>query len=384
MTRVAIFIDDFSATGVVVNSIAIARRLLERGCVVQMIASQAEGALIGTVPEGVTVVGLLPADKAGSARPGRLRRSLPEFRRRLREFAPDVLFSAGNHGHLASALASLGLPKCRIIVRISNDLDHMIDGKPVKPYSRWWRILKFRTVAMFADKLVFVSPHLVRSEKVLGKGGIRKAVVIPNGVDARVVRERAKHEVSHEWLSSTAEQPLVLAVGRLAGQKNFENLLRAIAHARRSRPLRLLLIGSGPLESALREQAAALGIAQDVDFMAPVPNPIPFIAGASVLALPSWWEGSSNVLLEALACGTPIVASRTAGSAEDVLDHGRYGVLVDPGDPVAMGEGLLRQIGGDVRLPGDRALAFSRDAALDAYVDLILREELAPSGGSRA
>jgi glycosyltransferase involved in cell wall biosynthesis len=374
MIKVAIFIDDFSATGVVVNSLAIARRLHDRGCVVRLIASQAEGALIGSVPEGVTVAGLLPAGSAGSSRRGRLRRSIPEFRKQLKTFQPDVLFSAGNHGHLASVLAATGLSGCRTIVRISNDLDHMIDGKPVKPFSRWWRIIKFRTIAAFADRLVFVSPHLTRSEAVLGKGAIRKAIAIPNGVDVAAVRKRAEEPVSHEWFANVAEQPIVLAIGRLAPQKNFDNLLRAVAIARRSRPIRLLLIGSGPLKSALHDQAAALGIGDAVDFMAPVPNPMPFLAGASVLALPSWWEGSSNVLLEGLACGTPIVASATAGSAQYVLESGRYGLLVDPGDPEEMAAALLRQIGKDVLLPGDRALDFSREAALNAYAELIIGE----------
>jgi glycosyltransferase involved in cell wall biosynthesis len=346
-----------------------------------LVASQAEGALLDTVPDGVTIVGLLPAGNTKASRRGRLRRSIPEFRNQLKAFAPDVLFSAGNHGHLASVMASRGLSGCRTIVRISNDLDHMIDGKPVRPFSRWWRVLKFRTVAAFADRLVFVSPHLLRSEAVLGKGAIRKAVVIPNGVDAEAVRKRAAEPVSHRWLSDVGEHPLVLAVGRLAPQKNFDNLLRAVAIARRSRPVRLLLTGSGPLKQALQEQAAALGIGEAVEFMAPVSNPMPFIAGASVLALPSWWEGSSNVLLEALACGTPIVASRTAGSAEDVLDSGRYGLLVDPGDPEAMAAALLRQAGDDRILPGDRALDFSRDAALAAYADLILGEAFPPSAG---
>lgn len=368
------FIDDFSATGVVVNSIAIARRLRDRGCVVQLIASNAEGALLGSVPEGVAVAGLLPAGKADSSRRGRLRRSVPEFRKQLKAFAPNLLFSAGNHAHLASVLASRGLPHCRTIVRISNDLDHMVDGKPVKPFSRWWRILKFRMVAAFADRLVFVSPHLTRSQAVLGKAAIDKAVVIPNGVDASAVRQRAAEPVVHPWLPATEEEPLVLAIGRLAPQKNFGTLLRAVAIARRSRPIRLLLIGTGPMKSELGDQAAALGIGEAVEFMEPVPNPMPFLAGASVLALPSWWEGSSNVLLEALACGTPVVASRTAGSAEHVLDFGRYGMLVDPGDPEGMASALLRQAGEQALLPEDRALDFSRDDALDAYADLIMGE----------
>ena len=267
-------------------------------------------------------------------------------------------------------------------MRISNDLDHMIDGKPTRPCSRWWRIAKFRAVAAFADQVVFVSRHLLRSKSVLGSEAIAKAVVIPNGVDVRSVRERAKEPCDHPWVTDVDSIPLVIAIGRFAPQKNMPTLLRALAIARRTRDMRLLLIGSGPLKEELQKEAAALGIEDAVDFVAPVPNPMPFLARASVMALPSWWEGSSNVLLEALACGTPVVASRTAGNAEDVLDFGRYGLLVDPGDADGMAAALLSQTGPDVQLPGDRALDFCREAALEAYADLILGQEALPSVGS--
>ncbi len=387
MKRVAIFIDDFSATGVVINAIAIAQHLQKCGCVVQLVAARAEGPLMRGVPEGILIAGLLPDRDIESSRRNRLRRSVGAFRKLLKSFRPDVLFSAGNHGHLVSVMVSLALPKCRTIVRISNDLDHMINGKPVKPFSRWWRVSKFRAVAALADKMVFVSRHMVRSKAVLGTGAIEKAVVIPNGVDVDSVRRRAAEPCEHEWLDDSAVTPLVLAVGRLALQKNFANLLRAVAIARQSRPLRLLLIGSGPLKSELEQEAEALGIRDAVEIMTPVSNPMPFLARASVVALPSWWEGSSNVLLEALACGTAVVASRTAGNAEDVLDFGRYGLLVDPDDPEGMAAALLIQTGADVQLPGDRAADFNREVALGAYAELIMevgnrRPRRAVSGGS--
>ena len=377
MKRVAIFIDDFSATGVVTNAISIAQHLQHRGCVVQLIATQAEGALIGSVPEGIAVVGLLPDDNGNMSRRDRLRRSIPAFRTSVKAFAPDVLFSAGNHGHLISALVSLALPGCRTVVRISNDLDHMINGKPVKPFSRWWRVTKFRAVAALADKLVFVSRHMARSKAVLGSAAIRKAVVIPNGVDVATVRGRSKQACSHDWLSDNKDTPLVLAIGRLALQKNFANLLQAVAIARQSRPLRLLLIGSGPLRRKLQKKANALGLGDVVEIMKPVSNPMPFLARASVVAVPSWWEGSSNVLLEALACGTPVVASRTAGNAEDVLDFGRYGLLIDPDDAEGMAAALLIQTSQEAQYPGDRALEFSREATMRAYGDLIMEQAAA-------
>ena len=86
----------------------------------------------------------------------------------------------------------------------------------------------------------------------------------------------------------------------------------------------------------------------------------------------TWWEGASNVLREALACGGPVVASRTAGNAEQVLDHGRYGVLVDPADKAQMARALLSQASDHPVTPGNRAEAFSRDTTLAAYSDLIM------------
>ena len=377
MKRVAIFIDDFSATGVVINAIAIARHLQDRDCVVQLIAAKADGALICNVPDGISVVELLPGSNTRWSRQDRLRRSIAAFRKSVKEFAPDVLFSAGNHGHLISALVSISLPGCRTVVRISNDLDQMINGTPRKPFSRWLRVSKFRLIAALANKLVFVSGHIVRSKAVLGAAAIRKAVIIPNGVDVAAVRAKSKEKCSHDWFADQAEIPVVLGVGRLTIQKNFANLLHAVAIARHKRPLRLLLIGSGPLRQELQNEADALGLSDIVEIMKPVANPMPFLARASVVAVPSWWEGSSNVLLEALACGTPIVASRTAGNAEDVLEFGRYGLLIDPHDAKGMAAALLIQTSREARWPGDRALEFSREATMRAYGDLILEQSAA-------
>jgi glycosyltransferase involved in cell wall biosynthesis len=165
--------------------------------------------------------------------------------------------------------------------------------------------------------------------------------------------------------------PVVLGIGRLSEQKNFATLIRAVGIATREHPMRLLLIGTGPLHTAMASEAAA-GLGDAVQIIEPVANPMPFMAHAAVVALPSWWEGASNVLLEALACGTPVVASRTAGSAAEVLDGGRFGLLVDPGDAQALADALLVQISNRAVLPGDRAADFSRAASVKAYADLLL------------
>lgn len=370
--RIAIFVDDFSATGVVINAIAIAGELSRRNAEVQFVCTRAEGTLISSLPAGIAVTPLLP-DGAKAPRRKRLRRSVPAYRRFVKSFAPDVLFSAGNHGHLTTVAAVAGRRGVRVVVRISNDLEHVSAGAGLGFVARQLRRFAFRRISARADRIIFVTEKLRASWATIGAAGGAKATVIPNGVDVDAVRRMAAEPCDHRWLAA-GEVPVVLGVGRLVEQKNFGTLIRAVALACETRPLRLLLIGDGPLGDALSAQAAAAGLAGNFEIIPPVANPMPFLAQATVVALPSWWEGASNVLLEAIACGTAIVASRTAGSADEVLEGGRFGVLVDPGDAPDLARGLLQQVGEGAVLPGDRALQFSRKAALEAYAGLLIAQ----------
>jgi glycosyltransferase involved in cell wall biosynthesis len=226
-------------------------------------------------------------------------------------------------------------------------------------------------MAASADRLVLVSHALARDPLLAPLVASGKAVVIPNGVDVERVRLAASAEGPHPWLGA-GQAPVVLAVGRHVAQKNFAVLLEGFAIARQQRAMRLLFLGEGTAEAIapLQGRARALGVDEDVGFVPPVSNPFPFMRGASLFALPSLWEGSSNVLLEALACGTPIVASWTAGDAELILDGGRFGLLANPTDAAEWAGAILRQLSSERVGPGDRATRFSRQAALASYLAL--------------
>ena len=231
-----------------------------------------------------------------------------------------------------------------------------------------------RLVIARASRLVLVSRHLLANPLLAAASEAGKVQVIANGVDVDAVRRRAREPLDHPWLAA-GDRSTILAVGRFVAQKNFLNLLRALAIARRTRPVRLILIGNGPLRAQVLEESQRAGIADAVDLVEPVANPMPFLARASAVAIPSWWEGASNILLEALACGTPVVASTTAGNAEEVLDGGKYGLLVRPEDPQALAEALLAQTGDDPLLPGNRVDDFDLNVTLAQFGDLV--EELA-------
>ena len=316
---------------------------------------------------GITVHQLVEGAVSHLSRRGRLIRSVTGYRHFLRSFLPEVVLSAGNHGHLSTLLAAGAAPECKMVFRISNDIEHRQRDTSKPSLSRLLRKLQLRLVTKRADLMVLVSQHLQNNPEICRAAADGKVMVINNGVDVEAVRQDARQDCNHPWLSNDSDVPVVVGVGRFVRQKNFRTLIQAVAVARKVRPLRLLLIGSGPLKDELQREIERLSVGDCVAIVPPVANPMPYMVRAAVVALPSWWEGASNVLLEAIACGTPVVASETAGSAPLVLADGRYGVLVDPADASQIADALLRQSSEFAVRPENRALDFGIGTTLDGY-----------------
>ena len=366
--RLQIFVVDLGATGVVRNAIAIANQAAASGYEVRLLACRADGVLRAELDPAVDVVGLRAMGTSRPKRSMELRRALIAYRRETRQWRPDILLSAGNHGHLLSTLAWFGLGGAKVL-RISNDLGH--DLSPGNPLRRAWRAVKLRLTTGLADRLVLVSRSLAKDRLMRPHVESGKALLIPNGVDVRAVRKMARESCPHLWLADR-RVPVVLAVGRPAPQKNFPTLLKAFARALEKRDMRLIILGGdgGRDVAAIARQASELGIRSQVDLVSSVTNPFSYMAAADALALPSLWEGSSNVLLEAMACGTPVVASTSAGDAPELLDKGQFGLLVDPLDEAGMADAILRQAGDGAVMPADRVRQFDRGRALAAYIQL--------------
>lgn len=167
-----------------------------------------------------------------------------------------------------------------------------------------------------------------------------------------------------------ARPDVVLAMGRLVPEKGFDTLLQAIAQS--SRSPRLVVLGDGPERQALEQQARSLGIAERVEFRGYVNEPWPVLRAVKMLALASHTEAFGNVLVEAMAHGLPVVATR-CGGPEEVLGEGRHGRLVPVGDAKAMAGAIDATLAdpGDPALRRTRAEEFSLDIALDRMEALI-------------
>jgi glycosyltransferase involved in cell wall biosynthesis len=127
----------------------------------------------------------------------------------------------------------------------------------------------------------------------------------------------------------------------LQRQKDFPTLIRAFARVRQTRPCRLVIIGEGRERPALEALIGQLGLTGQVDLPGFQPNPLPFLARASLFVLSSAWEGSPNVLTEAMALGTPVVATDCPSGPAELLDGGRIAPLVPVGDPEALARMVL-------------------------------------------
>jgi glycosyltransferase involved in cell wall biosynthesis len=175
----------------------------------------------------------------------------------------------------------------------------------------------------------------------------QKVRVIYNPVVSPELYEKADAPVEHPWFQPH-QPPVVLAAGRLVALKGYDTLLRAFARVRQETPARLVILGEGPERPNLERLASELGVAADVDMPGFDPNPFRYMKRAGVFVLSSRYEGLPNVLIQALACGCPVVSTDCPSGPSEILDGGRYGVLVPVDDVEAMAGAIVRALLGQV------------------------------------
>jgi glycosyltransferase involved in cell wall biosynthesis len=198
----------------------------------------------------------------------------------------------------------------------------------------------------------------------------RKLRTIYNPVVDDTFEARSRVPVAHPWFRQPGE-PVFVTAGRLVAQKDHETLLRALALHRQRIPGRLLILGEGPMRDRLGALAAELGVDDAVDFLGFQANPLPMFRNADAFILSSRAEGFGNVLVEAMACGTPVISTDCRYGPAEILAGGRFGTLVPPHDPVSLAVAMDGVAALRARCPADmlraRAAEFTLAACADRY-----------------
>ncbi|TZG27525.1 glycosyltransferase [Sphingomonas montanisoli] len=349
MTDIIIYVHDLRSSGVVRDAIRLADHCAERHRVT-LVAGHGDGFFRDLAGQGRhDFVALCKGRRSPVAM--KLHAALA-LRRWLAGRPAALIVSMGNMGHATPFLATLGARRHACVYRISNEIARG-DGLRGALRTIWMK-------ALIADavSIPLVGAALARNPIFADALADGRAVEMRSGVDLAEARAKAAAPSPHVWLDE--DVPVILAIGRLRPQKNHELLIAAMA--RLDRPARLVILGGGTDEERARYTriATEAGLKADAFLLAgETDNVFAWLSRAKLFALPSRWEGSSVALIEAMAVGTPIVASTLAGDAREVLDHGRYGRLFDGDDPDALARAIEAQLSDGVIGPGDRALAYA-------------------------
>jgi glycosyltransferase involved in cell wall biosynthesis len=295
------------------------------------------------------------------------------LRRLIDDVRPALVVSRLSHVNLATLAAVRTLRRrVPVVVEEQNTPSYAMQHDRARLLKR----LAYRWLYPRATAVVAVSDGVRADlETRFGvPGGLIE--VVENPCDLDRVRRLAQ-EVAAD--AEPPADPLIVAAGRLEPQKGFLGLLDALARVARRLPCRLVILGDGSQREPLRDHAAVLGIADRVTLPGFVSNPFAVMTRARVFVLSSLWEGSPTVIVEALACGVPVVSTDCPSGPREILEGGRCGLLVEPGRPTALAEAIGRVLVDSAlraRLAAAgiaRAEAFSHQRVVPRYEALLLR-----------
>ncbi len=298
----------------------------------------ASGPYLSQIPKNVSVHDL---------RARRVRYAFLPIIRLVRCLRPSVVFSTLGYLNLAViAGRSFWPPGIRLWVREAN-----IPSVSLKNAERgaWLRRLYPRLYRR-ADGIVCVTGEIREDLARTFRVPAGKLRVIGNPVDEEVVRLRA----AEKGTALNDRKVHVMAAGRLTRQKGFDLLVRAAAAIlKRRADVQLTILGTGPERQGLQDLADSLGVLDSIHMPGFTENPYGYFKAADLFVLSSRWEGLPNVVLEALACGTPVVAFDCPGGGVREIARETSGVsVVPPGDVDALGQAIAKELEGKRPKPG--------------------------------
>lgn len=289
---------------------------------------------------------------------------LPKLSAYMRREKPDVLitglFSAV--GVLARDLSATGT---KVIISVQGLPRHSLLRTLIRKFTyprAQIIVVPSKEIAKRLPKAVANRSHTVR--------------VIYNPVVDPYIVKRADEPLEHPWFQA-GQHPVILGVGRLTRQKDFETLLKAFAIVRKRIHSRLVILGEGEKRNELEMLARQLNICQDLSMPGFVRNPYKYMSRSKAFVLSSRWEGPGHVLIEALANAVPVVSTDCPYGPRETLLDGEIGFLVPVGNPQAMADAIIHILKDHnirqyyKRAGLERAQDFYSEPAVEQYLQLI-------------
>ena len=364
--------------------IEIAEQLMALGSRVEFLAAGPEPELSAAIPPRIPLRNVSPLSRRAAgikiAHGVRMAASIVPLGRYLRHAGIDTLFTTSIPPNIAGLLAAQwsGWPG-RIVLRQSN----AVYCGAAPEFSQVDRHLRDRLIPglyRHADAIIANSGGVAQNLIALGLDAGR-ITSIPNGVDYGWIADQSGEPPS--WVRpEPRRRPTIITIGRLVPQKDQAYLLRAFALMAKRVDADLVIVGTGPEQATLQQLARQYAIDDRVHFTGHQSNPYPLMARADLFVLSSRFEGMPNVLIEALACGLPVVSTDCPSGPREILADGAYGHLVPVGDAERLARAMERALQAPPQPERQRRRAREFDVIAIArrYVDVILANSATTRG----
>lgn len=323
--------------GAVNMLLTLSGQLAQRGCTVDLLAASTKGA--NREWSGAHM------QELGARRPVR---AVPQLARYLRAARPDALIATEYYSGLPALYGiALARTQTRCIIRQDNHWS-MAQGL-LRGHHRWLTPTVAGRLFRRAE-IVAVSNGVAEDLIAHVPALLNNTSVIYNPVITECLHERASEIPGHPWFHDGRYQ-VILGTGRLVEEKGFANLIRAFATAALPTSVRLAILGEGPERPKLEQLIAGFNIAERCQLIGFQANPYMYMARSALFVLPSRFEGLPTVLIEALSLKAPVIATDCPSGPAEILQHGRYGVLIPPDDIAALRHAIEHHFAQPVAVP---------------------------------
>ncbi len=363
--RVAFFLSSLDGGGAERVILDLAQELRKQGYGVDILLIRKSGAYLQNVPEGISVIEL----RTRSKRYFRTISAIPALIEYLNTVQPLCILSSLPRNNIAMCVADFFVTASSkvILIEHSNLTEYLKRENGFKV-----KVLPFLMSLLYrrADHIVGVSKGVVEDIRRVLRLPTKRMTAIYNPINLAAIQQQAATDVT----ASPNGASFILGVGRLTKQKNFTLLIEAFSILGKDNDsLHLVLLGEGEERQKLEQQVGNLGLKNRVHMPGFVDNPFAWMKQTRMLVLSSDFEGFGNVLVEAMACGTPVVSTDCPDGPREVLEDGKWGILVPRGDSEALAQAMQKTLENpiDPEVLKERAKDFSPEKIAKHYISLM-------------
>lgn len=356
--HLSIFLPSLAGGGAERVMTILVNQLSQRGYNVNLILACARGSYLEDVHHDIEIIDLKAAG---------VTTALPDLVKYLNHSKPKTLLTAMNHCNVIASLATL-LSKSKTRLVLSERLHFGAHLKQTNSLKE--KIVKILMHWLYpkADKVICVSKEIEKYLISNYKINPNKVITIYNPVVDLDLINASKKQIDHNWVTKK-DIRLIVTAGRLNIQKNHALLLHAFKTVLESTNARLIIFGEGELRAELEQTARMLEIQDNVLLPGFEKNIFAYFNKADLFVLSSDYEGLPGVVIQAMACGLPIVSTDCPSGPAEILENGKWGKLVPTGDSDALAKAMIATLNTKSTQPDvkERAGFFSVKSAIDQY-----------------